>query len=79
MAEPETLRVPMDVGAEASGEAPRREANFELRKGRLFSGKSLDLSPPSMVDRKAGGERAALAGRCHGCPDCIPFVLEDAQ
>jgi hypothetical protein len=44
MADPETLRETTDVEAEASGEALRREANFELRKDHLFSGKSLDLS-----------------------------------
>jgi hypothetical protein len=80
MAEPETLRETMDVGAEASGEALRREANFELRKDHLFSGKSLDLS--TAVDSRKeslGGERAALLGRCHGCHDSIPFVLKDAQ
>ena len=35
MAEPETLRETMDVGAEASGEALRREANF-VERSRLF-------------------------------------------
>jgi hypothetical protein len=43
MAEPETLRETTDVGAEARGEALRREASFELRKDHLFSGKSLAL------------------------------------
>jgi hypothetical protein len=61
MAEPETLRVPMDVGAEASGEAPRREANCELRKGRLFSGNSLD--PSTAVD----GRQESWGRTCGAC------------
>jgi hypothetical protein len=44
MAGPETLRETTNFGAEASGEALRREVNCELRKDHLFSGRSLDLS-----------------------------------
>jgi hypothetical protein len=68
MAEPETLQETMDVGAEASGEALRREANFELRKDHLFSGKSLDLS--TAVDSR----KESLGGESCGASWPLPRV-----
>jgi hypothetical protein len=53
VAEPETTRETTDVGAEASGEALRREGNFELRKDHLFSGRVSIFRAPAIVERKA--------------------------
>jgi hypothetical protein len=73
MAGPETLRETTDFGAEASGEALRREVNCELRKDHLFSGRSLDLSTAVDSRKESPGVEPRRFCRCHGCHDSIPF------